>query len=113
MRSEPDPAGASGFWGSRTGWAELRRKLLLEPLPGGSRWAAAFGSLLLFTFGLQVVTGILLAMNYAPSVGTAWASVKFIQEELPVGTFIRALHHRGSSALVILLLVHLLQAFIW
>ena len=42
-----------GFWGDRTGWRQLKQLLFLEPLPGGSRWAAAFGSLLLFTFGLQ------------------------------------------------------------
>jgi ubiquinol-cytochrome c reductase cytochrome b subunit len=110
----PEESGPSaGFWGRRTGWSVLKRVLLLEPLPGGSRWAAAFGSLLLFTFVLQVVTGVLLAMNYAPSVETAWQSVKFIQDEVPLGVFIRALHHWGSSAMVILLLVHLVQVFMW
>jgi quinol-cytochrome oxidoreductase complex cytochrome b subunit/mono/diheme cytochrome c family protein len=91
----------------------LKQVLFLEPLPGGSRWAAAFGSLLLFAFMLQVVTGVLLSMNYAPSVDSAWPSVKFIQEEVPLGVFIRALHHWGSSAMVILLLLHLLQVFLW
>jgi quinol-cytochrome oxidoreductase complex cytochrome b subunit/mono/diheme cytochrome c family protein len=91
----------------------LKQVLFLEPLPGGSRWAAAFGSLLLFAFMLQVVTGVLLSMNYAPSVDSAWPSVKFIQEEVPLGAFIRALHHWGSSAMVILLLLHLLQVFVW
>ena len=91
----------------------LKQLLFLEPLPGGSRWAAAFGSLLLFTFVLQVVTGILLTMNYAPSAETAWPSVNFIQEEVPFGKFIRAMHHWGSSAMVILLLVHLVQVYVW
>jgi quinol-cytochrome oxidoreductase complex cytochrome b subunit/mono/diheme cytochrome c family protein len=109
---EQSPA-QPGFWKSRTGWSRLKQFLLLEPLPGGSRWAAAFGSLLLFTFVLQVVTGILLSMNYATSTETAWPSVKYIQEEVPLGAFIRAMHHWGSSAMVILLLVHLVQVFIW
>jgi quinol-cytochrome oxidoreductase complex cytochrome b subunit/cytochrome c len=124
---------ASGFWEERLGWRRLKQLLFLEPLPGGARWSAAFGSLLLFNFVLQVVTGILLAMNYAPSteevqaaeairrhgdethakVPTAWASVKFIQEDVPLGAFIRGLHHWGSSAMVILLLVHLIQVFVW
>jgi ubiquinol-cytochrome c reductase cytochrome b subunit len=103
----------SGFWEVRTGWSWLKEKLLLEPLPGGARWAAAFGSLLLFAFLLQVVTGILLAMNYAPSDKTAWPSVKFIQEEIPLGAFVRSVHHWGSSAMVILLLMHLVQVFVW
>jgi quinol-cytochrome oxidoreductase complex cytochrome b subunit/mono/diheme cytochrome c family protein len=102
-----------GFWGQRTGWSALKQALFLEPLPGGSRWASAFGSLLLFAFLLQVVTGVLLSMSYAPSVDSAWPSVHFIQEEAPLGAFIRALHHWGSSAMVILLLLHLVQVFIW
>src|SRR5262249_17394441 len=94
-----------------------------------ARWTAAFGSLLLFAFLLQVVTGILLAMNYAPStepvredgkpvgreeqVPTAYASVKYIQEEVPLGSLVRGVHHWGSSAMIILLLFHLVQVFVW
>jgi ubiquinol-cytochrome c reductase cytochrome b subunit len=113
MHSPQEPPSQPGFWGPRTGWTVLKQVLFLEPLPGGSRWAAAFGSLLLFAFVLQVVTGILLSMNYAPSVDSAWPSVRFIQEDVPLGTYIRALHHWGSSGMVILLLLHLLQVFIW
>src|SRR6516225_2416329 len=111
MSSEEEPK--SGFWAGRTGWTLLKQTLFLEPLPGGSRWAAAFGSLLLFCFVLQVVTGVLLSMNYAPSVETAWASVNFIQEDVALGSFIRALHHWGSSAMIVLLLLHLVQVFVW
>src|SRR5215471_12446512 len=106
MHKAEEESSPQSAWDQRTGWSMLKRLLFLEPLPGGSRWAAAFGSLLLFAFLLQVVTGILLAMNYAPTVESAWASVNFIQEEIPLGAFIRALHHWGSSAMVILLLVH-------
>src|SRR3974390_1765119 len=111
MAEEKPPS--SGFLDSRARWKLLKQVLLLEPLPGGSRYAAAFGSLLLFSFVVQVVTGVLLAVNYAPSADSAWSSVQFIQEEVPLGAFIRAVHHWGSSAMVILLLVHLIQVFVW
>jgi ubiquinol-cytochrome c reductase cytochrome b subunit len=107
------PTAPAGFWEERTGWSRLKQFLFLEPLPGGSRWTAAFGSLLLFVFAFQVVTGVLLTTSYAPSIDTAWSSVKYIQEDLPLGAFIRALHHWGSSAMVILVLFHLVQVFIW
>lgn len=113
MSAAQQPPARSGFWEERTGWSRLKQLLLLEPLPGGSRWLAAFGSLLLFIFVLQVVTGVLLALNYAPSVDSSWPSVKYIQEEVPLGAFMRAVHHWGSSAMVILLLVHLVQVFVW
>jgi ubiquinol-cytochrome c reductase cytochrome b subunit len=112
MHAEQETAPA-GFWECRTGWTLLKQVLFLEPLPGGARWAAAFGSLLLFAFALQVVTGVLLMMNYAPSVESAWPSVRYIQDEVPLGAFIRAVHHFGSSAMVVLLLVHLVQVFVW
>jgi ubiquinol-cytochrome c reductase cytochrome b subunit len=109
-QEHPHPA---GFWEERTGWSRLKQLLFLEPLPGGARWTAAFGSLLLFVFALQIVTGILLTTSYAPSVETAWASVNYIQNEVPLGDFIRGMHHWGSSAMVILLLFHLVQVFVW
>ena len=113
MQTAQERSPRTGFWEQRTGWSLLKQVLFLEPLPGGARWAAAFGSLLLFAFVLQVVTGVLLTMNYAPSVETAWPSVKFIQEEVPLGAFVRAVHHWGSSAMVVLLLIHLVQVFVW
>src|SRR4029077_6188474 len=62
---------------------------------------------------LQILKGILLATNYAPTVESAWPSVKYIQDEVPFGDVIRGLHHWGSSAMVVLLLVHLVQVFVW
>jgi ubiquinol-cytochrome c reductase cytochrome b subunit len=113
MKQEPRSSKTPGFWETRTGCRSLLARFLLEPLPGGARWAAAFGSLLLFTVVLQVVTGLLLSMSYSPSVASAWPSVKYINDELPFGRYVRSLHHWGSSAMVILLLAHLIQVFVW
>jgi ubiquinol-cytochrome c reductase cytochrome b subunit len=104
---------SKGFFESRTAWSKLKEKLLLEPLPGGSRWAAAFGSLLLFSFIVQVVTGILLSMNYSPSVESSWPSVNHIINDIRFGSLVRSIHHWGSSAMVVLLLAHLVQVFVW
>jgi quinol-cytochrome oxidoreductase complex cytochrome b subunit/mono/diheme cytochrome c family protein len=67
----------------------------------------------LFSFVIQVITGILLAMDYAPAVNSAYSSVRFVQEEVPLGRFVRAVHHWGASLMVILVLVHLVQVFVW
>lgn len=109
-RREPD---RRGFWESRTDWSLLKKALFLEPVIGGSRWWAAFGSLLLFVFLLQVISGVLLTTCYSPSTDSAWKSVKYMQDEVPLGWLIRAVHNWGASAMVILLLVHLLQVFTW
>ena len=45
----------------------LQAKMLNEPMAGGARYAYVFGSILLFIFAMQMVTGILLMFYYAPS----------------------------------------------
>jgi ubiquinol-cytochrome c reductase cytochrome b subunit len=90
----------------------LKQKLLLHALPAKFRWGTTLGWLLVFTFVLQAVTGVLLALNYAPSVKTAWHCVSFIEHEVAFGSFVRALHHWGTSAMVILLVLHLVRVFL-
>jgi ubiquinol-cytochrome c reductase cytochrome b subunit len=48
------------FLDERLGLKEMQAKMLNEPIPGGSRWAYVFGSILLFIFAMQALTGILL-----------------------------------------------------
>ena len=48
------------FVDERVGLKLLAAKMLNEAVPGGSRWAYVFGSILLFIFGMQALTGVLL-----------------------------------------------------
>ena len=47
------------FIDERVGLKEMQAKMLNEPIPGGSRWAYVFGSILLFIFAMQALTGTL------------------------------------------------------
>jgi ubiquinol-cytochrome c reductase cytochrome b subunit len=97
----------------RTGIKQITADLLDEPIRGGARFAYVFGSVLLFLFGIQVVTGIFLSMYYVPSADHAHASVSYIQKAVPGGWLLRGLHHYGASAMVILAVVHLAQAYLF
>jgi ubiquinol-cytochrome c reductase cytochrome b subunit len=97
----------------RTGVNELLRKSLDEPIPGGARLAYVFGSALLFIFVSQVVTGICLSLYYVPSAVTAHVSVAYIVKEVAAGSFLRSLHSYGSSAMVVVLVLHFLQTFLY
>ena len=44
----------------------LKETLLDRMIPKGVGWLYTLGSLSLFLFVLQAVTGVLLAMNYSP-----------------------------------------------
>jgi ubiquinol-cytochrome c reductase cytochrome b subunit len=97
----------------RTGVDRMLRQSLDEPIPGGARFAYVFGSALLFLFVSQTVTGISLALYYAPTPMTAHASVAYIIKDVAAGAFLRSLHSYGSSAMVVVLLLHFLQTFLF
>ena len=113
-RSRPGlPARVWKWIDRRTGADQILRHSLDEPIPGGARFAYVFGSALLFIFVSQVVTGICLALYYAPSPMTAHASVAYIVKEVAAGAFLRSLHSYGSSAMIVVLLLHFLQTFLY
>jgi len=97
----------------RVGWRKLMHESLDEPVPGGSRWAYVFGSGLLFVFISQIVTGICLSVYYVPSVDHAHTTVAFMQKVVWGGRFIRSLHAYGSSLMIILLVLHLTQTYVY
>jgi ubiquinol-cytochrome c reductase cytochrome b subunit len=96
----------------RMGWRGLLDSMLNEPIAGRSRWRYVLGSGLLFTFVLQAVTGITLAMYYSPSATDAWGSVWYIETQVAFGSIVRGLHHFGSSAMVVLSVLHMVQVFL-
>ena len=97
----------------RTGVQKLMKESLDEPIPGGARLAYVFGSGLLFIFISQIITGICLALYYVPSAETAHTSVAYITKQVAAGAFLRSLHYYGSSAMIIVLVLHFLQTFLY
>ena len=97
----------------RTGYRDVARHALDEPVSGGASFAYVFGSVLTFILLLQMTTGVFLAMYYSPSATDAWGSVAFIQDSVSMGWFVRGLHSYGASAMVLVSGLHLLQTAIY
>lgn len=97
----------------RTGLDSLLRHALDEPIPGGAKIAYVFGSGLLFLFLSQVVTGVFLALYYVPAADHAHTTVEYITKEVTGGSFLRSIHAYGSSAIIIVLLLHITQTFFY
>lgn len=97
----------------RTGWGAWFRRLLFESIPGGPKWRHCWGKVLLYTFFLQIVTGIILWSGYSPSSQTAWESIYFIQTQMPMGWFLRGMHHYIAQAFMVMLVLHLGQMIIF
>jgi ubiquinol-cytochrome c reductase cytochrome b subunit len=109
----PPETGLRGWLNRRAGLDALLKTALYEPIPGGARLAYVFGSGLLFIFISQVITGVFLALYYVPSADHAHTTVAYITKSVTAGSFLRSLHAYGSSAMVIVLLLHLSQTYIY
>ncbi len=100
-------------------WFEERLRLrpvaarvLEKPVPRHITWLHCFGGLTFFTFIIQVVTGIALAFFYVPSPDHAHESVAWFQASIPFGSIVRNLHRMGASAMVVLVVLHMLRVFV-
>ena len=97
----------------RTGIESAVKNFLYEDIPASAGWHQIIGSMAVFFFVIQVFTGALLAFNYAPTPGEAYNSVKYIMTELTGGPLIRGLHHWGASMMLIIVVLHMIQVFIY
>jgi ubiquinol-cytochrome c reductase cytochrome b subunit len=97
----------------RTGVETAIRNFLYEEIPASSGWRHVFGSVAVFLFLVQVFTGALLAFNYAPTPGEAYNSLRYILTELTGGRLIRGLHHWGASMMIVVVVMHMVQVFLW
>src|SRR3981081_3768151 len=90
------------------------REVAEHPVPRNTAsWWYVFGSAALVVFGLQLVTGILLALVYVPSAAEAWNSLQALNHDVTLGWFIRALHGWGSNFMVAIVLIHMMQVFLF
>ena len=97
---------------NRTGYQKMMHEALCENVPSGARWRYVTGSMLVFAFTVQAITGIFLWMAYSPSSQTAWESVYYIQHEMTGGWLVRGIHHFMAQAMVVVLGLHLLQVVV-
>lgn len=97
----------------RTGIESAVRRFLDEEIPASSGWPQVLGSVALFAFLVQMATGILLALKYAQAPAAAYDSVRYIMTQLTAGRLLRALHHWGASLMIVVVVLHMIQAFVW
>ena len=90
------------------------REVAEHPVPKNTAsWWYVFGSAALVVFLLQLITGIMLAFIYVPSASEAWNSLQNLNHDVTLGWFIRALHGWGSNFMVAIVLIHMMQVFLF
>lgn len=93
----------------RTGLPSMWQRFADHPTPGGPRLAGVLPAIIVYLFIQQAVLGVLIAAHYSPSASDAWASTAFLNDQLASGWFIRGMHHYGTSAILLTLVVYLGQ----
>jgi quinol-cytochrome oxidoreductase complex cytochrome b subunit len=92
----------------RIGYRGVWNAIFLRKIPKVN-WLYTLGSASLFVAINQIVTGILLTIYYVPTPDHAYESVQYITNQVPAGWIIRGLHHWGASAMVVLVVLHMLR----
>jgi ubiquinol-cytochrome c reductase cytochrome b subunit len=89
--------------------AVVDNHLIDYPTPINITWAWSFGLLASVCLGIQLITGIFLAMHYTPHVDLAFASVEHIMRDVNNGWMIRYLHANGASMFFIIVYSHMFR----
>lgn len=90
--------------------ATLNQHIISYPTPSNLNTSWNWGSLAGACLGLQILTGVCLAMHYTAHVDYAFASVQHIMRDVPNGWLRRYLHANGASLFFIAVYAHLFRA---
>ncbi|HEY7645068.1 MAG TPA: cytochrome b N-terminal domain-containing protein [Hyphomicrobiales bacterium] len=79
------------------------------PTPRNLTYMWSFGGILTFCLGVQIVTGIVLAMHYAASATIAFDSIEHLMRNVPYGWLMRYTHAVGASMFFLAVYLHIFR----
>ncbi len=79
------------------------------PVPRNLNYAYTFGGILALFLGLQILTGVVLAMHYAANSAIAFQSVESIMRDVNWGWLLRYMHANGASFFFIAVYLHIFR----
>ncbi len=77
------------------------------PTPKNLNYWWTFGGILTFCLGVQIVTGVVLAMHYVPNSDLAFNSVEHIMRDVNYGWMLRYIHANGASMFFLAVYIHM------
>ncbi len=77
------------------------------PVPRNLNYFWNFGVLAGAALGIQIITGIVLAMHYAANAGVAFGSIESIMRDVNAGWFLRYAHANGASMFLLVVYIHI------
>src|SRR3981081_2271533 len=98
-------------------WIERRLPILglmhssfvAYPTPRNLNYWWTFGAILSLMLGVQILTGVILAMHYTPHADMAFRSVESIVRDVNFGWLLRNTHAAGASMFFLAVYCHLFR----
>ena len=87
----------------------MQKEYGVFPTPRNFNYFWNFGAIAMFMLIAMIVTGIVLAMNYAANTGLAFDSVERIMRDVNSGWLIRYIHMNGASFFFIAVYIHIFR----
>ena len=83
--------------------------VLQFPTPKNLNYFWTFGFILTMCLVTQIITGVILAMHYTPSVDSAFDSIEHIMRNVNYGWLIRYIHSNGASMFFLAVFIHMFR----
>ena len=80
---------------------------VIYPTPRNLNYWWTFGGILTFMLGVQIATGVVLAMHYTPDAHLAFNSIESIMRDVNYGWLLRYLHANGASFFFVAVYAHI------
>jgi ubiquinol-cytochrome c reductase cytochrome b subunit len=96
-------------WNTEPIYAFIDSHIIDYPTPSNLNYFWSFGSSAGICLVIQILTGVLLAMHYNPSVTFAFNSVEHIMRDVNNGWLIRYIHSNGASMFFIVVYLHIFR----
>lgn len=90
---------------------EVLRDIGSKPMVSYARWPHVLGLLTAILFGIEAVSGMLLAFYYQPTAAAAYGSTRLIVRDVPLGWLVHHVHAWGSYALVAVVFLRVMRLF--
>jgi ubiquinol-cytochrome c reductase cytochrome b/c1 subunit len=79
------------------------------PTPRNLNYWWTFGAILSMMLGVQILTGIILAMHYTPNADMAFKSVESLVRDVNYGWMLRNIHAAGASMFFLAVYIHMFR----
>jgi quinol-cytochrome oxidoreductase complex cytochrome b subunit len=87
----------------------MHSSFVAYPTPRNLNYWWTFGAILSMMLGVQILTGVILAMHYTPNADTAFRSVESIMRDVNYGWLLRNLHASGASMFFVAVYIHMFR----